>query len=124
MMRRAVVLLVLLGLCVARADAYSHFGTGVGTVRVHWDPSPARWFLTNRSVPGVTVNDAQAALQRRLRETHPHLMEAGACQRFLAERSSLPEERVTAALASPGDQSASQFVRLLQDLQTLRHSLS
>jgi hypothetical protein len=33
-------------------------------VRVHWDPSPARWFLTNRSVPGVTVADAQAALQR------------------------------------------------------------
>ena len=64
MMRRAVVLLVLLGLCVARADAYSHFGTGVGSVRVHWDPSLARWFLTNRSVPGVTVNDAQAALQR------------------------------------------------------------
>ena len=64
MMRRAVVLLVLLGMCVARADAYSHFGTGIGSVRVHWDPSLARWFLTNRSVPGVTVTDAQAALQR------------------------------------------------------------
>jgi hypothetical protein len=64
MMRRAVVLLVLLGMCVARADAHSHFGTGIGSVRVHWDPSPARWFLTNRSVPGVTVADAQAALQR------------------------------------------------------------
>ena len=64
MMRRAIVLLVLLGLCVARADAYSHFGTGVGSVRVHWAPSLARWFLTNRSVPGVTVTDAQAALQR------------------------------------------------------------
>ena len=64
MMRRVFVLLVLLGVCVARADAYSHFGTGVGSVRVHWDPSLARWFLTNRSVPGVTVNDAQAALQR------------------------------------------------------------
>ncbi len=67
---------------------------------------------------------AQAALQRRLRETHPHLTEPGACQRFLVERSSLPRERVAAALANSGGQSASHFVRLLQDLQTLRHSLS
>jgi hypothetical protein len=70
MMRRAVVLLVLLGMCVARADAYLHFGTGIGSVRVHWDPSPARWFLTNRSVPGVTVADAQAALQRAFQTWH------------------------------------------------------
>ena len=64
MMRRVWLLLVLIALCGARADAYSHFGTGVGTVRVHWDPSLARWFLTNRSAPGVSVNDLQGALQR------------------------------------------------------------
>ena len=64
MMRRVWLLLVLMALCGARADAYSHFGTGVGTVRVHWDPPLARWFLTNRSAPGVSVNDLQGALQR------------------------------------------------------------
>jgi hypothetical protein len=64
MMRRVLVLLVVVGLCAVRADAYSHFGTGVGTVRVHWDPPLVRWFLTNRSVPGVTVSDMQAAVQR------------------------------------------------------------
>lgn len=64
MMRRVWLLLALMALCGARADAYSHFGTGVGTVRVHWDPPLARWFLTNRSAPGVSVNDLQGALQR------------------------------------------------------------
>ena len=64
MMRRVWLLLVLIALCGARADAYSHFGTGVGTVRVHWDPPLARWFVTNRSAPGVSVNDLQSALQR------------------------------------------------------------
>ena len=63
-MRRVWLLLVLIALCGARADAYSHFGTGVGTVRVHWDPPLARWFVTNRSAPGVSVNDLQSALQR------------------------------------------------------------
>ena len=64
MMRRVWLLVVLIALCGARANAYSHFGTGVGTVRVHWDPPLARWFLTNRSAPGVSVNDLQGALQR------------------------------------------------------------
>ena len=64
MTRRVLLLAVLAGLFTAQADAYSHFGTGVGATRVHWDPPLARWFLTNRGVPGVTVGDMQTALQR------------------------------------------------------------
>lgn len=63
-MRRLLLLLVIVAAVGARAQAYSHFGTGVGTVRVHWDPPLVRWFATNRGVPGVTANEFQAALQR------------------------------------------------------------
>lgn len=68
MTRRLLVCVVLLCAVVgARAHAYSHFGTGVGTVRVHWDPPPARWLATNRGAAGVTATDFQSALQRAFR---------------------------------------------------------
>lgn len=67
---------------------------------------------------------AQSALRRKLRETHPHLTAEAAQLTLLSERSGLPDARVRAALADPAAQPASQLVRLLQDLQTLKHSLS
>ncbi len=67
---------------------------------------------------------AQSALRRRLRETHPHLTAPADQERFLAERAGLPLERIVTALSDPASLPASQLIRLLQDLQTLRHSLS
>ncbi len=65
-MRRALLIFVVALVAAAgdRVQAYSHFGTGVGTVRVHWDPTLVRWFATNRGVPGVTASEFQATLQR------------------------------------------------------------
>ena len=67
MTRRVLLLVVLVGLFGARTHAYSHFGTGVGNERVHWDPPLARWFMTDRGAPGVTAGDLQAALLRAFR---------------------------------------------------------
>jgi hypothetical protein len=67
---------------------------------------------------------AQAALQQRLRETYPQLSLKEDQAALLAERSGLPPERVSAALADPASSAPSQIIRLLQDLQTLRLSLS
>ena len=67
---------------------------------------------------------AQSALRRRLRETHPHLTHPADQERFLAERTGLPVERIATALAEPDTLPAKDLIRLLQDLQTLRHRLS
>jgi hypothetical protein len=67
MMRWFLLLIVVFGLIAARADAYSHFGTGVGTGRLHWESPPVRWLATNRGVPGVSVSDFQATLLRAFR---------------------------------------------------------
>jgi hypothetical protein len=48
-----------------RMSAYSHFGTGIGTVRVHWeDAERVRWLATDRGAPGVSSAAMQAAVAR------------------------------------------------------------
>ena len=67
MSRRLLLFIVLCALLGARAHAYSHFGTGVGTERVHWEPPQARWLATNRGAAGVAATEFQSALLRAFR---------------------------------------------------------
>ena len=64
MTRRVMLFVALCVVLGARVQAYSHFGTGTGDVRVHWDPPQARWLATNRGADGVTASDFQSALLR------------------------------------------------------------
>lgn len=70
------------------------------------------------------IASAQAALHQRLRDTHPHLTDPADQTHLLATRSQLPLDRVQAALSHPQALPANQIIRILQDLQTLRHSLA
>jgi hypothetical protein len=63
MMRRLLLVFVLAATAVP-VHGYSHFGTGVGTVRLHWATMPVRWFATNRSVSGVSDTEFRAAMER------------------------------------------------------------
>jgi hypothetical protein len=63
-MRRLVLLAVIFAAMAAPLHAYSHFGTGVGTARVHWATMPVRWFATERGVPGVSSAAFRTALER------------------------------------------------------------
>jgi hypothetical protein len=64
MTRRLLPVAMFLTLA-AQAQAYSHFGTGVGTARVHWgDDSQVRWLATDRGVPGVSAAAFQTTLAR------------------------------------------------------------
>jgi hypothetical protein len=60
--------LILLILVVVGAGVpvrgYSHFGTGVGNVRVHWATMPVRWFATDRGVPGVSSATFRSTVER------------------------------------------------------------
>ena len=67
---------------------------------------------------------AQSALNQRLRDTHPHLTNPTDQHTLLATRANLPLDRVQFALADPQSLPSSQIIRILQDLQTLRLSLS
>lgn len=67
---------------------------------------------------------AQSALNQRLRDTHPHLTNSTDQHTLLATRANLPLDRVQFALADPQTLPSSQITRILQDLQTLRLSLS
>ena len=63
-MTRALLLVaVVLGLAVVPVQGYSHFGTGVGTVRLHWTTMPVRWFATDRGVPGVSSAQFRSAVE-------------------------------------------------------------
>jgi hypothetical protein len=64
MTRRLLVLGFVLAAAAVPVHGYSHFGTGVGTVRLHWATMPVRWFATNRSVPGVSTTEFRAAVER------------------------------------------------------------
>ena len=63
-MRRLLLLACVLAATAVPVHGYSHFGTGVGTVRLHWATMPVRWFATNRSVPGVSATEFRAAMER------------------------------------------------------------
>jgi hypothetical protein len=64
MMRRLLLLAVVLAATAVPVHGYSHFGTGVGTTRLHWATMPIRWFATDRSVPGVSSTEFRTALER------------------------------------------------------------
>jgi hypothetical protein len=64
MMRRLLILLAMWGTAAAPAQSYLHFGTGVGTVRVHWDDQPVRWMATNQGVAGVSAAAFQTTVAR------------------------------------------------------------
>lgn len=64
MMRRLLLLAVVLAATAVPAHAYSHFGTGIGTVRLHWATMPIRWFATDRSVPGVSSTEFRSTVER------------------------------------------------------------
>jgi hypothetical protein len=70
------------------------------------------------------IASAQAALQQRLRETHPHLTTQSDQTTLLATRSQLTLDRIQTALSAPQSLPPQQIIRILQDLQKLRHSLS
>jgi hypothetical protein len=64
-MQRLLILAAVIGIAAGPASAYSHFGTGVGTVRVHWsDGGPVRWRVTDRGAPGISPTTLQATLAR------------------------------------------------------------
>jgi hypothetical protein len=63
-MTRAVLLVAAICAATAPALAYSHFGTGVGTVRVHWDDPRVEWLATDRAVPGISSSVFQTTLGR------------------------------------------------------------
>jgi hypothetical protein len=62
-MRRLLVVAIVCA-WTAPALAYSHFGTGVGNARVHWDDTSVRWFAANRGAPGITSAVFQTTLAR------------------------------------------------------------
>jgi matrixin len=64
MMRRVILLAVVLAATAVPVHGYSHFGTGVGTTRLHWATMPIRWFETDRSVPGVSSAEFRTAVER------------------------------------------------------------
>ena len=62
-MTRALLLVAVLGLAVVPVQGYSHFGTGVGNVRLHWTTMPVRWFATDRGVSGVSSAQFRSAVE-------------------------------------------------------------
>jgi hypothetical protein len=70
------------------------------------------------------VAAAQFSLNQQLQATHPHLTDPADQHTLLATRANLPLDRVQFALADPQSLPSSQIIRILQDLQTLRLSLS
>jgi hypothetical protein len=64
MMRLLLLLAAVLGATAVPVHGYSHFGTGVGTVRLHWATMPVQWFATDRGVPGVSATAFRTAAER------------------------------------------------------------
>ena len=64
MMRRLLLLGFVLAATAVPVHGYSHFGTSVGTARLHWATMPVRWFATNLGVPGVSSTEFRAAAER------------------------------------------------------------
>jgi hypothetical protein len=65
-MKSLAIALVLMLLTPHDADAYSHFSFSVQgqTLTLKWDPTPVRWLVTDRGVPGVPASAFQAAIAR------------------------------------------------------------
>jgi len=64
--RRTLVVLVMLGACVAPAAAYLKLGTRQGgqLITLKFNRMPIRYFVTNRDVPGVTAPQLRDAAGR------------------------------------------------------------
>ena len=63
-MRRLILLILVVAGTGVPVRGYSHFGTGVGNVRVHWATMPVRWFATDRGVPGVSSAMFRSTIER------------------------------------------------------------
>jgi hypothetical protein len=63
MTRALLFIVVVLGFAAVPVQGYSHFGTGVGTVRLHWTTMPVRWFATDRGAPGVSSAQFRSAVE-------------------------------------------------------------
>jgi len=84
--------LVVLFACVVGtnpADAYSQFTTN--GARLHWDAPRVRWMAVDRSVPGVSAGDLQAALARAF-QTWQDLPTASIAFEFAGFTSAEPED--------------------------------
>jgi hypothetical protein len=55
--------------CGLTGSAYLKFGSEQGAI-LHWDHLPARYFISDRSVPGVTASDLDAAVARAFATWH------------------------------------------------------
>jgi matrixin len=64
MMTRLLLLAIVVSATAVPVHGYSHFGTGVGTVRLHWATMPVRWFATNRGAPGVSSTEFRTTVER------------------------------------------------------------
>jgi hypothetical protein len=63
-MRTRLLLVAIACAAAARsADAYSQFTNAQGTA-LHWQGGHARWMVTDRAAPGVSVTEFQSALAR------------------------------------------------------------
>ena len=66
---RSAVAVALVIACGLTGSAYLKFGSEQGAV-LHWGRQPARYYISDRSVPGVTASDLDAAVARALATWH------------------------------------------------------
>jgi hypothetical protein len=95
-MKRILVsslILALVSLASAPALAYIRFGIDVGghSTDVKWKTTPVRYFVNSGSVPGVSVNDFQAAVGRAF-ATWQAVPTASISYQFAGITSALPTD--------------------------------
>jgi hypothetical protein len=95
-MKRAAAIIVACALVIAQADpalAYLKFGISVSgrSVILKWGETPVRYFVTNRSAPGISANDLQAAVGRAF-STWEAVPTAAIAYQFGGFTASLPGE--------------------------------
>ena len=87
------LLIAVLAACVfpQSLDAYLHFTftRGAQTITVKWDRMPIRWFVTDRSVPGVPSTELQAATARAF-ATWQRVPTASLSSQFVGFTGALP----------------------------------
>lgn len=66
---RGAVTLALVAGCGLTGSAYLKFGSEQGAI-LHWGRQPARYYVSDRSVPGVAASDLDAAVARAFSTWH------------------------------------------------------
>lgn len=91
--KRSGLLALVLLIWTVPAQAYLKlaFRTGTQTTTVRWRNVPARWFATNRGVPGVTAADFQATAARAF-ATWEAVPTASIAFQFVGFTSAEPDE--------------------------------